>query len=110
MASHRLVVTVAAALAMVAGAPPLPATPPAPFVQRVDGSVLHPAGTGAAARNAWVASNGAVNGVSGFVFEVDPRTVGRRFVVRLTSSSGFEDTNVTFYQSYEAASAVTCSN
>lgn len=67
--------------------------------QSVSGTVLHPATTGAAARNAWLASGGLVNGVSGYVFEVEPATVGERFIMRSpdTLASRWTDLNITFY-------------
>jgi hypothetical protein len=104
--SHRRIVPIAAALFVVAFAGVAPARPAAVFVQRVAGAVLltSPAGP-AVARNQWVQSQGAVNGVSGYVFEVDPRTHGKRFIVRLTQTSGFDDTNITFYSDLTAGQA-----
>src|SRR5687767_11239421 len=72
----------------------------ASVVQTVTGTILHPAATGAVARNAWVASQGSVNGVSGYAFQVDPATIGHRFIVDLDIASGFDDTNITFYNDY----------
>jgi hypothetical protein len=78
--------------------------------QTVSGTVLHTSQTGAVGRNEWIASGGAVNGVSGYVFNVDPATVGKRFIVTLTMTSGFDDTNITFYSAFSATGATTCAN
>jgi len=76
--------------------------------QKVEGTVLHPATTGAVARDLWVNSGGQVNDVSGHVFEVDPVTVGKRFKMSTPGAINDEWTNldVTFYDSYDATGAV----
>jgi len=78
--------------------------------QKVEGTVLHPATTGAVARDLWVNSGGQVNDVSGHVFEVDPATVGKRFKMSTPGAINDEWTNldVTFYDSYDATGAVAC--
>ena len=86
-------------VAVVLAIVPLSAVPArAEPIQSESGTVLHPAATGAVARNAWLNSGGQVNGVSGYVFEVDSATVGERFIMRSSDlASPWTDLNVTFY-------------
>lgn len=78
-------------------------TKAAPKQQTVEGMVAIPAyypdGTcyPGLARRAALASNGAVNGVSGYWFDVDPATWGKRFSLKATGGQGYLDLDVYFY-------------
>lgn len=102
----RLLIAVLLLIAPLAVVPAAEAS----TTQHVSGTVLHPATTGAAARNAWLASGGLVNGVSGYVFEVNPATVGERFIMRSEDfgASRWTDLNITFYDRDEAGAYVAC--
>ena len=93
-----LVVTVA--LLMFGGA--LPATAgkkKAPKPQVVEGSIVVPQGGNAAATCVYRAqrtliSGGGPNGILGYTFDVDPKTVGRPFTLEAADGSGMD---ISFY-------------
>src|ERR1700682_4627280 len=63
------------------------ATPARAAGQTVDGTVLLASNGGGVARREWNASAGAINGVNGYVFAVDPTSVGTYFDLTPTASS-----------------------
>ena len=49
------------------------------------------------ARTTALASNGAVNGVVGYTFDVDPRTAGKKFQLHVTGGSAETDLDLVYY-------------
>ncbi|HVF53629.1 MAG TPA: hypothetical protein VNC78_08485 [Actinomycetota bacterium] len=74
--------------------------------QRVEGSVAisatYPDGTcyPGLARRLAIASNGAINGVTGYVFDIDSATWNKRFVLEPTGGQGTVDLDITFYYDF----------
>jgi hypothetical protein len=76
--------------------------------QTVTGTVLLAANGGGVARREWNASNGAVNGANGYVFAVDPASVGTYFTLNLApTNQGVGSLSIFFYT--DMASGTTCS-
>lgn len=74
--------------------------------QVVRGSVASAAASGGQARQAFAASGGQVNGIAGYVFSVEPSTVGDPFTLRLDDTTGFNQANITFYDAAGSACLV----
>lgn len=75
--------------------------------QTVDGTVLLASNGGGVARREWNTSGGSINGVNGYVFAVDPTTVGTYF--NLTPSSTNTGTGalaIAFYT--DMTNGITC--
>ncbi|HEX2294826.1 MAG TPA: hypothetical protein VHN37_05905 [Actinomycetota bacterium] len=51
-------------------------------------------------RRVSVLTGGAVNGVVGFEFDVDPATIGKPFVLEVTGGQGDVDLDITFYTEF----------
>jgi len=79
-----------------------------PVVQHVEGTILLPQPGGALAncnyrpqRSAMGASNEAFpNGVLGYTFYVDPKTVGQEFTLEVEGGTGDVDLDIVFYSGY----------
>src|SRR5688572_17405236 len=78
-----------------------------PVAQHVDGTILLPQPGGVAncnfrpQRSAMGASGEAFpNGVLGFTFNVDPKTVGQPFKLEVTGGEGDVDLDIVFYSEY----------
>src|SRR5205823_11540038 len=57
----------------------------------------------------WNASNGAVNGVNGYVFVLDPSEIGTEFTLNLASTNtGVGAPSIAFYT--DMANGITCSS
>jgi hypothetical protein len=72
-----------------------------PVVQHVEGTVLIPQGGNAAAtcvyraqRALYIAMGEQVNGIFGYTFKVDPKTVGQPFTLEASAGAGFD---ISFY-------------
>ena len=75
--------------------------------QTVDGTVLLASNGGGVARREWNASAGAVNGVNGYVFAVDPTSVGTYFNLTPTATStGVGTLSIAFYT--DMVNGITC--
>ena len=75
--------------------------------QTVDGTVLLASNGGGVARREWNASAGAVNGVNGYVFAVDPTSVGSYFNLAPTAAStGVGTLSIAFYT--DMVNGITC--
>src|SRR6266853_686990 len=75
--------------------------------QTVDGTVLLASNGGGVARREWNASAGAVNGVNGYVFAVDPTSVGSYFNLTPTAAStGVGTLSIAFYT--DMVNGITC--
>jgi hypothetical protein len=75
--------------------------------QTVDGTVLLAANGGGVARREWTASAGAINGVNGYVFAVDPTSIGTYF--NLTPASSSTGTGTLFIAFYtDMVNGITC--
>ena len=79
----------------------------APVKQEMEGEVLLPAPypadetcfTGATRRSA-LASQGQVNGVVGYFFDIDPRTAGKKFQLHLVTGTDDVDLDIDFYSDF----------
>jgi len=86
----------------------LGASPASAAGQTVPGTFLLPSNGGGVARREWNASGGAVNGVNGYVFAVDPATVGTYFTLNLApTNTGVGAPSIAFYT--DMANGITCS-
>ncbi len=76
--------------------------------QAVTGSVLLASNGGGVARREWNVSGGTVNGVNGYVFAVDPSSVGTYFTLNLAASNqGVGSLSLFFYT--DMSNGTTCS-
>jgi hypothetical protein len=71
--------------------------------QTVDGSVLLASNGGGVARREWNTSGGTINGVNGYVFAIDPATVGTYFTL---TPSGTGTMFIAFYT--DMTNGITC--
>lgn len=77
--------------------------------QTVDGTVLLASNGGGVARREWNASGGAINGVNGYVFTVDPTSVGTYFNLTLAATNtGTGFPSIAFYT--DMTNGLTCSS
>jgi len=84
-------------------------TPAQAASQSVTGTVLLASNGGGVARREWNASGGAINGVNGYVFAVDPATVGTAFSLALAATNqGVGAPSIAFYT--DMANGITCSS
>ncbi len=84
-------------------------TPAQAASQAVTGTVLLASNGGGVARREWTASGGAVNGVNGYVFAVDPATVGTAFTLGLAATNqGVGAPSIAFYT--DMTNGITCSS
>lgn len=75
--------------------------------QIVEGTVLLTSNGGGVARREWNASGGAINGVNGYVFAVDPATVGTYFsMTPAASNTGVGVPFIAFYT--DMVNGITC--
>jgi hypothetical protein len=75
--------------------------------QTVDGTVLLASNGGGVARREWNASGGAINGVNGYVFAIDPTSVGTYF--NLTPAANNTGTGTPFVAFYtDMINGITC--
>ena len=73
----------------------------------VTATVLLASNGGGVARREWTASNGAVNGVNGYVIALDPSEVGTYFTLNLaTTNTGVGAPSIAFYT--DMANGITC--
>jgi hypothetical protein len=101
-ASVALGAVVSVALGVVLYAAPVRAAG-----QAVDGTVLLASNGGGVARREWNASGGAINGVNGYVFAVDPTSVGTYFNLTPTATStGVGTLSIAFYT--DMVNGITC--
>src|SRR5213082_2799666 len=83
-------------------------TPAQAASQAVTGTVLLASNGGGVARREWNASGGAVNGVNGYVFVLDPTEVGTYFTLNLASTNtGAGAPSIVFYTDMD--NGITCS-
>src|SRR6202171_4948574 len=83
------------------------ATPARAAGQTVDGTVLLASNGGGVARREGTASAGAVNGVNGYVFAVDPTSVGTYFnLTPSAASTGVGTLSIAFYT--DMVNGITC--
>ena len=76
--------------------------------QTVTGTVLLASNGGGVARREWNASNGAVNGVNGYVITLDPAEVGTYFTLNpAATNAGTGAPSIAFYT--DMAAGTTCS-
>jgi hypothetical protein len=74
----------------------------------VTATVLLASNGGGVARREWTASNGAVNGVNGYVITLDPSEVGTYFTLNLaTTNTGAGAPSIAFYT--DMVNGITCS-
>ncbi len=77
--------------------------------QTVTATILLPSNGGGVARREWNASNGAVNGVNGYVFAIDPLSVGTAFTLdHAATNSGTGAPSIAFYT--DMANGTTCAS
>ena len=75
----------------------------------ITATILLPSNGGGVARREWNASGGAVNGVNGFVFVLDPSEVGTYFTLNLApTNSGAGAPSIAFYT--DMTNGITCSS
>ena len=83
------------------------ATPAHAAGQTITGTVLLASNGGGVARREWTASNGAVNGVNGYVITLDPASVGTYFTLNLAATnSGVGSPSIAFYT--DMTNGITC--
>ena len=83
-------------------------TPARAAGQTITGTVLLASNGGGVARREWNASGGAVNGANGYVFAVDPASVGTYFTLDLApTNSGVGAPSIAFYT--DMTNGITCS-
>ena len=76
--------------------------------QTVTATILLASNGGGVARREWNASNGAVNGVNGYVITLDPASVGTYFTLNLAATNtGAGAPSIAFYT--DMANGITCS-
>lgn len=75
-----------------------------PVSQKVEGTILLPQGGNVAApcvyrsqRALYIALGDAANGVVGYTFQVDPKTVGKKFKIDVSDGTGLGGVDVAFY-------------
>ena len=84
-------------------------TPAQAASQAVTGTILLPSNGGGVARREWNASGGTINGVNGYVFAVDPATVGTAFTLGLAATNaGVGAPSIAFYT--DMTNGITCSS
>ena len=106
--SARQWIARASIAALVLASMAIGGTPAQAASQSVTGTVLLASNGGGVARREWNASGGAVNGVNGYVFAVDPATVGTAFTLGLAATNaGVGAPSIAFYT--DMTNGITCS-
>ena len=95
-------------LALVLASSLVLATPARAAGRTITATVLLASNGGGVARREWNASGGAVNGVNGYVFVLDPAEIGTYFTLNLASTNtGAGAPSIAFYTDMQ--NGITCS-
>jgi hypothetical protein len=95
--------------AFVAAGTALGAAPVQASGQTITATILLPSNGGGVARREWNASSGAINGVNGYVFVIDPSEVGTGFSLNIApTNAGVGAPSIAFY--VDMANGITCSS
>jgi hypothetical protein len=109
MSARTGVARVALIAILVAASSLIGSHPARAAAQSITATILLASNGGGVARREWNASNGQINGVNGYVFAIDPATVGTYFNLNLASSnSGVGAPSIAFY--VDMVNGITCSS
>ena len=106
--TRSTLLTSVASLAIILASLQLAAIPARASGQTITATVLLASNGGGVARREWNASNGAINGVNGYVITLLPGEVGTYFTLNLApSNAGAGAPSIAFYT--DMANGITCS-